>query len=45
MFDDITDMESNKKLNPLFTELFLRGRNSIFHLLLYHNFISKCLKL
>ena len=28
VFDDImTDMESNKKLSPIVTELFLRGRN------------------
>ena len=27
MFDDtIADMESNKKLNPIVTELFIRGR-------------------
>ena len=26
MFDDmVTDMESNKKLSPIVTELFLRG--------------------
>ena len=42
VFDDmIADIESNKKLNPTVTELFLRGRNSIFHLFLYHNLISK----
>ena len=37
----ITDLESNKKLSRIVTELFLRGK---FHLLLYHNFISKCQK-
>ena len=46
MFDDmIADMESNKKLSPIGTELFLRGRKSIFHLFLHHNLISKYLKL
>ena len=35
VFDDmIADLESNKKLSPTVTELFL-----------YHNLISKCLKL
>ena len=46
VFDDmIADTESNKKLSPIVSELFLRGRNSIFHLFLFHNLISKCLKL
>ena len=42
IFDDmIADMTSNKKLNPIVTELFIRGRNwniSIFlsnHILKY----------
>ena len=47
MFDDITaDMESNKKLIPKVSELFLRGakRNiSLVFIFLYHNLISKCL--
>ena len=44
MFDDmIADMESNKKLILIFTELFLRGKNPIFHLFLYHNLILECL--
>ena len=41
----IADMEFNKNLSPKVIELFLRGRNLIFHLFLYHNLISKCLKL
>ena len=47
VFDDmIADMESDKKkVSPMVTDLFLRGRNSIFQLLLFHNRISKCLKL
>ena len=39
VFDDMTaDVESNEKLSPIVNELFL------FHLFLYHNLISKCLK-
>ena len=46
VFDDmIADIESNKKLSPIVTKLYLWGRNSIFHLLLYKNLILKCLKL
>ena len=46
VFDDkIADMESNKILIPIVTELFLRGENSIFHLFLYKDLISKSLKL
>ena len=42
----IVDMESNKKLSPIVIELFLREKkNSVFHMLLYHNLISKCLNL
>ena len=41
----IADMESDKKISLKITELFLRGKNSIFHLFLYHNLISSCLKL
>ena len=44
-YDMIADIESNKKLSPKFTELFSIVRKLIFHLLLYHNHISKCLKL
>ena len=37
----IADIESNEKLGPKVTELFLRGKNLILHLFLYHNLISK----
>ena len=46
VFDDmIADMESDKILIPIVTELFLRGENSIFHLFLHEDLISKSLKL
>ena len=46
MFDDmIADMESNKKLSAIVTELFLRGRKLNISLFLSHYHISKCLKL
>ena len=46
MFADmIVDMEASKKLSPTVTELFYKEGNSTFHLLLYHNPISKCLEL
>ena len=39
MFDDMkADMEPDKKLSPIVTELFLRGTNSIFHISIF-NFI------
>ena len=39
-FDDmIADMLSNKKLNPIVTELFISDRKLKFLLLLLHNFI------
>ena len=46
MFDDMmTDIESNKKLSPIVTELFLRGRNLnillVFILNATHYFIIK----
>ena len=42
LFDDvISDMEANKKLSPIVTET----KYSTFHSFLYHNLISKCLKL
>ena len=45
-FDDmIADMESTKKISPIVSELFLRGRKLNISLFLYHNFISNCLKL
>ena len=46
VFDDmIADMESNKKLSAIVTELFLRGRKLNISLFLSHYHISKCLKL
>ena len=39
VFDDmIADMLSNKKLNPIVTELFIRGR--FYHTILFHCFIK-----
>ena len=37
--DMIADMLSNKKLNPIVTELFISDRRLKFLLLLLHNFI------
>ena len=46
VFDNmIADMESNEKLSPKVTDLFLRGRKLNISLFLYHNLISKCLTL
>ena len=46
VFDDmIADVESNKKLSPTVTELFLRGRKLNISLVLYYNLISKCLNI
>ena len=46
IFDDmIADMINNKKLNPIVTELFIRGRNLIFLLPLLRNLILKCQKM
>ena len=46
VFDDmIANMESNKKLNPIVTELFLRERKLNISLVFYHNLNSKCLKI
>ena len=40
VFDDmIADMLSNKKLNPLVTELYIRGRKLNISLVLSHNLI------
>ena len=41
----IGDMECNRKLSPIVTELLLREENSIFHSFLYHSLTSKCLEL
>ena len=44
VFDDtIADMINNNRLNPLVTELFIRGRKT-FLLSLLHNLILKCQK-
>ena len=46
VFDDmIADMPSNNKLNPIVTELFIRGRNLIFLLSLLRNHILNCQKM
>ena len=40
LFDDVIgDLRTNKKLSPIVTKLFLRGKSSIFCLFLYHNLI------
>ena len=46
-FDDmIADMINNKRLNPIVTELFIRGKkNLIFLLFLLPNHILKCQKM
>ena len=45
-FDDmIANMINNQKLNPVVTELFIRGRNLIFLLYLLLNCILKCQKM
>ena len=36
----IADMPSNKKFNPIVTELFIRGRKLNISLFLLHNLIS-----
>ena len=38
-------MEANKKLSPIATEFFSRGRKLNISLVLYNNLIFKCLKL
>ena len=46
LFDDmIANIKANQKLSPIVTELSSRGRKLSFHLFLYHNLISKFLKL
>ena len=43
VFDDmIPDIEANKKLNLIVTEL---AENTTFHLFLYQNLVLKCLNL
>ena len=43
--DMIADMLSNKKLNPVVTELFIRGRKLNISLFLLHNLIFLCQKI
>ena len=43
--DMIADMISNNKLNPIVTELFIRGRKLNNLLSLLHNHILKCQKM
>ena len=43
--DMIEDTKSNKKLSPKVTGFLLGKKTSMFHLFLYLNLISKCLKL
>ena len=45
-FDDmIADMFSNKKLNPVVTEMFITGRKLNISLVLLHNVILLCQKI
>ena len=39
------DMKANKKLSPTVTELLLRGRKLNISFILYHNLVSRYLKL
>ena len=43
--DMIADIEANKKLSHIVTELFLRERKLNISPAFYRNFISKCLKI
>ena len=46
VFDDmIADMLSNKKLNPIVTKLFIRGRKLNISLILLHNLVLLCQKI
>ena len=46
VFDDmIADMINNKKLNPIITELFIRGRKLNISIVLSLNLILKCQKM
>ena len=45
-FDDmIADMFSNKKLDPVVTEMFITGRKLNISLVLLHNLILLCQKI
>ena len=41
----IADMINNKKLNPVVTELFIRGKKSNISVFLLHNHTLKCQKM
>ena len=43
--DMIADMFSNKKLNPVVTEMFITGRKLNISLVLLHNLILLCQKI
>ena len=46
VFDDlIADMINNRKLNPIVTELFIRGKKLKFLLFLLHNLFLNCRKM
>ena len=46
VFDDmIADIINNEKLNPVVTELFIRGGKKILQLYLLHNHTLKCQKM
>ena len=43
--DIIADILSNKKLNPIVTKLFIRGRKLNISLILLHNLVLLCQKI
>ena len=43
--DMIADMHNNKKLNPIVTELIMKGRKLNIFLFLSHNLILLCQKI
>ena len=43
VFDDmITDMRRNKKLNPIVTELFIRGRKLNISIVFFYTILFRC---
>ena len=45
LFNDmITDMPSNKKLNPIVTKLFVREKKNISLVFIYHTILFHCSK-
>ena len=42
--DMITDMLSNKKLNPIVTKLFVREKKNISLVFIYHTILFHCCK-